>query len=98
METGIVVWRVQSVTTEIFGEEGLGRAPKLLWTPSSLVLSLSELGSCAACPAAFPLICAVNAVLKNNLKKKLYLLGLYLQGVLVITLSYFKIWKKIQVT
>lgn len=97
METGIIVWRVQSVTTEIFGEEWLGRAPKLFWTPGSPVLSLCKLGSRAACPASLPLICAVNVVLKIILKK-LYLLGWYLQGILVSTLSYFKIWKKIQVT
>lgn len=48
VKSGITVWRVQSVTREILGQEELSRAPKLFWTPGSLVLSLCKLESCAA--------------------------------------------------
>lgn len=63
-----------------FGEEELDRAPKLFWTPGSLILSLCKLGNCATHHAA--LICAANVVLKIIYQKKV-LAGLILQGVLV---------------
>lgn len=65
------------MTTEVFGEEELSRAPKVFWTPGSLVLSLCKLGSCAAHPAA--LICAANVVIKIIEQKKI-LAGLVLVG------------------
>lgn len=60
VEMGITVQGVKSVTTKIFGKEGLLNSSGLLahW-----------LVSCAAYPTSFPLNCSVHVVFKNHLEK-----------------------------